>query len=295
MSQTPLPSYLTTREVADLLRIKERRIYDLVASGGIPHSRATGKLLFPRAAVLQWITGDQPVATDGRDRPAVVLGSHDPLLDWALRESGSGLAAFFDGSLDGLHRFAAGEGLAAGLHLPDRDGADWNVQAVADRFGSTAVVLAEWAWRQRGLVVADGNPMNIDGLADLPGKRVVSRQAAAGSHRLLDDLLEREKIKVASIRFVEPAAREETEAALAVLEGRADVAFGLECLAAKMQLHFIPVINERFDLLVDRRAWFETPFQAFLAFCRSETFIRRAADMRGYDISGHGTIHFNGA
>ena len=105
--------YLTTKELAELLRIKERKVYDLVSSGSVPCSRATGKLLFPREAIEKWIAenaSSQPVS-----RPNVMLGSHDPLLEWAIRESRCGLASYFDSSLDGLARFAAGEGIATGL------------------------------------------------------------------------------------------------------------------------------------------------------------------------------------
>ena len=97
-----LPAYLTTRELADLIRVKERKVYDLVAAGDVPCSRATGKLLFPRDAVLAWIDRAGENADEVRERPPVVLGSHDPLLEWALRESGCGLASLFDGSLDGV-------------------------------------------------------------------------------------------------------------------------------------------------------------------------------------------------
>ncbi|MEE9589560.1 MAG: helix-turn-helix domain-containing protein, partial [Hyphomicrobiaceae bacterium] len=123
-----MSEYLTTKELAELLRIKERKVYDLAATGEIPCSRAMGKLLFPRAAVEAWLAS----ASSGLDRagevqsrPNVFLGSHDPLLDWALRESGCGLATYFDGSLDGLERFAAGEGIASGLHIYEPAAKQW--------------------------------------------------------------------------------------------------------------------------------------------------------------------------
>ena len=294
MTQPPLPSYLTTREVAGLLRIKERRVYDLVASGEIPHSRATGKLLFPREAVLRWITGETAPVVTTSARPQVVLGSHDPLLDWALRESGAGLAAYFDGSQDGLERFAAGEGIAAGTHLPEADGDAWNVATVADQFRDDPVVLMEWAWRWRGLIVAAGNPLAIRDIEDLDGRRMTGRQSGAGSRQLLSILLAKAGLDRSAIDFVEPPARDETEAALSVLEGRSDVTFGLQSLAAKLGLDFVPIVEERFDLLVDRRAWFEPPFQSLLAFCRSNSFAEKARDLGGYAISNLGMVHFNG-
>ena len=115
-----MTEFFTTKELAEFLRIKERKVYDLAASGKVPCSKAMGKLLFPRAEIEAWVAsqqvGPQPVTVPAA-RPNVFLGSHDPLLEWALRESRSGLAMYFDSSLDGLNRFEAGEGVATGLHL----------------------------------------------------------------------------------------------------------------------------------------------------------------------------------
>ena len=110
--------YLTTAEVCDYLRLKERTIYELVARRAIPCSRATGKLLFPRRLIDRWVESHVEMQ-DARlaAPPPIVAGSSDPLLEWALRESGSGLATLFEGSGAGLKRLAAGEALAAGLHL----------------------------------------------------------------------------------------------------------------------------------------------------------------------------------
>ena len=78
-----------------------------------------------------------------------------------------------------------------------------------------------------------------------------------------------------------------------MLEEKADAAFGLAALAEQYRLAFVPLITERFDLLVDRRAWFEPPLQTFLAFCRSTSFEAKANDMQGYDVAGLGRVHFN--
>lgn len=285
-----LPTYLTTREMADLLRVKERKIYDLAAAGEIPHSRATGKLLFPRETVLAWIENASEAPAGDGVRPAVLLGSHDPLLEWALRESGSGLAAFFDGSLDGLDRFDHLEGVAAGLHMVQDEG--WNTDLVARRFRFRPVVLAEWAWRNRGIIVAPGNPLGIAAIADLAGRRVVRRQPQAGSQHLMERLLSQTGIALPQDG---PVARDEREAALAVLDGRADAAFGLAASARQFRLDFVPVCEERFDLLVSRRDWFEPPFQALIAFSRTPAFAQMAETLGGYRIDGIWTPHFNGA
>jgi excisionase family DNA binding protein len=290
-----MSEYLTTTELAQLLRIKKRKVYDLAASGAIPCSRAMGKLLFPTEAVRAWIA--QNSSGGGRvetvHRPNVLVGSHDPLLDWAIRESRCGMATFFDGSLDGLARYDRGEGIAAGLHVFDAATGDWNVPAVRDQLGRYPVVLVEWAWRERGLIVDRARMAKIMGIRDLRGLRVTPRQPEAGTQVLFLQLLADERIDVHEINFQRPA-RNETDAALAVLEGKADAAFGLKFLAEQYRLGFVPVVDERFDLLVDRRAWFEPPMQTFLDFCRSAAFAARLGELEGYDASGLGRVHFNG-
>lgn len=291
-----MAEYLTTKELAELLRIKERKVYDLAASGDIPCSRATGKLLFPREAVNAWLASRSsgPAPSAPLALPNVFLGSHDPLLEWALRESQCGIATYFSGSGDGLDRFDAGEGLATGLHLCDAASHEWNTPHVSRRFGARPVVLVEWARRRRGLIVGGNAGGRIADMADLRGRRVAARQAGSGAQDLFVDLLRQSGLGAGDIEFTAPA-RTEADAALSVMEGKADAAFGLEAVAAQYRLAFVHVIEERFDLLVHRREWFEPPMQIFLDFCRSPAFSSRAGEMAGYDISRFGAVHFNGA
>lgn len=287
--------FLTTRELADLLHIKERKVYDLAASGDVPCSRVTGKLLFPRQAIEAWVARHSSGVMPGRKNRSskVMLGSHDPLLEWALRASGCELATFFDGSLDGLERFERGEGVASGTHIFDTESEDWNVEVVRARFGHAPVALLEFAWRERGLIVAPGKEKVLTDVAALRGHRLVPRQEAAGSQVLLRHLMERDGLGVGDVAWAE-TARTESDSALAVLEGKADAALGLRAMAERLRLGFVPLVRERFDLLVDRAAWFDPPLQRLFAFFRSPGFLARASELAGYDLSGLGRVHFNG-
>ncbi|MCB1792343.1 MAG: helix-turn-helix transcriptional regulator, partial [Gammaproteobacteria bacterium] len=235
-------AYLTTRELAALLRIKERKVYDLAASGQIPCSRAMGKLLFPRKAIEAWIAGESinPDAVTPKSRPPVFLGSYEPLLEWALRESGCGLATLLDGSLDGLRRFVANEGVAAGLHVYDAADDSWNVRAVGEALRDAPVVLIEFAWRERGLIVAPGKARAFPDAAALRGHRVVPRQAGAGSQVLLEQLIAKSAVGRDEVDWA-ATARTESDAALAVLEGKAEAALGLRAMAEQLRLGFVPL------------------------------------------------------
>ena len=283
------PAFLTTREVAEMLRVRERKVYEMAAGGEIPCRRVTGKLLFPRAELDAWLAGG--IAARAEAPPEIVAGSHDPLLDWAIRESGSGLATFFDGSLDGLERVVLRRAIAAGMHLFEPEHEGWNRHTAQARAGAAPVVLVEWAVRQQGLIVAPGLTPPVRGVADLSGRRIVQRQPTAGAGLLLAHLLDREGVR--DVSFLSEVARTETEAAAAVAAGKADAAPGLEAVARQFGLPFVPTVRERFDLMIDRRAWFEPPVQALLRFTRSEGFAAKARELGGYDVSGLGTVRWN--
>ncbi|MBE9637030.1 helix-turn-helix transcriptional regulator [Salipiger mangrovisoli] len=290
--QFPPHDYLTVRELADLLRLKERKIYDLAASGEVPCSRATGKLLFPAAEIRAWIEGAQSGGTIAAPtaRPGVFLGSHDPLLDWAIRQSRCGLATYFDGSLDGLTRFAGGEGVATGLHVRDPAGG-WNAATARDAAAGQNAVLVGFAARRRGLVLREGGAAP-KGLAELAGLRLAPRQQSSGSAGLLRDLAAEAGLDLGMVTLT-PLERTEDEAVQSVRRGEADVTFGLESVARAYGLPFVPLIDERFDLLIDRKAWFDPPLQRLMAFCRSEIFRSRAESLGGYDLTPLGEVVWN--
>ncbi|MFQ6019032.1 MAG: substrate-binding domain-containing protein [Kiloniellaceae bacterium] len=299
--ETPaMQDFMTTKEVAGYLRIKERRIYELVRRRAIPCTRVTGKWLFPKALIDLWlaenVAGETPLKS-----PPVIAGSHDPLLDWAVKESGCGLALLPGGSLDGIKRLAEGQAVVAGLHLFDAETGDFNLPALgaslsgAGRAGQGAVLL-EWAWRQQGLVVAAGNPRGIGSLRDLHEARltVMRRQEEAGSQLLLAHLLAKEGLSLDDLDVAAETARGETDLGVAILEGRAEAGLAIEAVARTLKLGFVPLMRERYDLLVRRRDYFEAPVQRLISFARSQAFRDRAARMGGYDVSGLGTVRYNG-
>ncbi len=295
MSDTP-PRYLTTRELAGMLRIGERKVYELAATGEVPCVRVVGKLLFPRAEIEAWIaTARSGPEIAPEPLPPIVAGSHDPLLDWALRESGSGLAAFFDGSHDGLARLAARKAAAAGMHVhetsPEGDG--WNRETLRAALPRQPVVLVEFARRRRGLLLGPGAKA-VCGITDLAGLRLARRQASAASQRLFETLAARAGLDGTSLPGPQTPARTEDEVARMIRDGAADAAFGLECVARQSGLGFVPLLEERFDLALWRRAWFEPPMQRLLRFLDGAAFRARAEEMGGYDISNLGRVHFNG-
>lgn len=289
---------MTLREAAGFLRLSERSLYAFARQGRVPGAQIGGKWVFPRAQLTRWLAAQAEAGMAEAARPApppILAGSHDPLLDWAVRQSGCGLALRAGGSLDGLAALAEGGALAAALHLPDPDGGKFNEAAVREWLPGRPVVGIVWAWRAQGLIVPPGNPQGLAGVADLarPGLRVIGRQPRAGSHVLLGHLLSNAGIRLDQMGFLPEPALAEDEVAAAVAEGRADAGFGIEAEATARALGFVPLIRERFDLVMDRRQYFEPPLQRLLAFARSEGFAARARRLGGYGIVETGCVAFN--
>ena len=171
-----LPDVLTLKEAAAWLRLSERALYDLARSRQVPAALLGGKWVFPRRLLERWLAA----RADGGDAPhrvappPVLAGSHDPMLDWAVRQSGCGLALRTGGSLEGLEVLAAGQAVAAAVHLLDADSGAWNAPAAREVLGAGGHVGITWAWRDQGLLVAAGNPHGLATVADLarPGLRV---------------------------------------------------------------------------------------------------------------------------
>lgn len=292
-----IPDLMTTAEVADYLRLKERKIYELVRERAIPCARVTGKLLFPRRQIDAWIANS--VELDGPALPTpppVVAGSHDPLLDWAIRASGCGLALLVEGSREGLGRLGAGQAVMAGLHLIDRRDGAYNPASATKTLPTLPdLVVIEWAWRDQGLMMAPGNPLGIATLVDVlrPDVRLARRQAGSGSDVLLNYLLDKEDVAANERPPATDPALTESELAARINDGKADCGLGIAAVARRFGLDFLPLHRERFDLALRRRDFFEPAVQALLAFARSTEFAARAGELAGYDVSGLGRVVYN--
>jgi excisionase family DNA binding protein len=292
-----MPDVLTLREAAGFLRLSERSLYDLARQHRVPAVQLGGKWLFPQALLHRWLAAQAEPPGAGRllAPPLILAGSHDPLLDWAARHSGCGLALRGGGSLDGLESLARGEAAVAATHLLDPDTGTFNEPAVRASLAGRCVVGVVWAWRDQGLILPPGNPRGLIAVADLarPGLRIIGRQRRAGSHALLLHLLAEAELRLDHLGFLAEPAMAEDEVAAAVAEDRADAGFGIRAAAAARGLGFVPLLRERFDLVMDRRTYFEPPMQALLAFVRMPAFAARAARMGGYDTTATGSVAFN--
>lgn len=288
-----MPDLLTTDEAAEYLRLSERKLYELVAKGAVPCSKATGRWLFPKAALDQWVMAGM-AARPAPAAPPIVGGSHDPLLEWALRESGCGLASLPEGSEAGLRRLARGEIAAAAIHLHRIGGDDTraNIEAVAHGPGLHDAVVVAFARREQGLLVPPGNPLKLTDVASVAkrGARVAMRPEGAGAQLLLLALLAKSRLVLADLRVLKPPCPTGPDVAQAIRAGRADCGIATRSVARAAGLDFLPLTWEQFDLVLHQRDYFMPGPQALIAFMRGPAFAERAAELGGYDVSENGSI-----
>jgi putative molybdopterin biosynthesis protein len=293
----PTAAMMDTHEVAAYLRLKERRVYDLVRKNAIPHVRATGKLLFPVAQIDAWLatkSGSPPAVFLAA--PPIIAGSHDPLLEWAVRDSRCGLALLACGSSAGLVRLADGAASAAAMHWLDSVTGEYNVPLARERMGSSGFVVIEWAKRVQGLLLAAGNPLRIKSLVDLADTpaRIATRQAGSGSHHLFLHLLQQAKVDYRKLDWLPRSSIAETDLAASIRDGHADAGVGIETAARTLGLDFLPLAVERLDIVLRHREYFEPPVQALLAFMRTREFTQQAKTLGGYDVTTSGRVVFSG-
>lgn len=291
-----MPELLTTDEAAEYLRLSERKLYELVANREVPCSKVTGRWLFPRAALDRWVSaGLIAHATLAQvTAPPIVGGSHDPLLEWALRESNSGLASLPEGSEEGLRRLTKGDVMIAAIHLHRLDGDDEtaNLETVADAAGLHDAVVIAFARREQGILVAPDNPLGLGDMASIATSRarMAQRPAGAGAQLLLLALLARAGIALDDVRLAKPAFPTGPDIAQAIRAGQIDCGIATRSVARSAGLDFLPLAWERFDLVMRQRDYFMKGPQALFDFMRQAGFRDRAGELGGYDVSDAGVV-----
>jgi putative molybdopterin biosynthesis protein len=235
------------------------------------------------------------------ERTIVHIGSHDLCLDLLaqfLAEAAMEMAAprrlisANAGSLGGLVALRRGEAHLAGSHLLDPQTGEYNISYVKQYLPGVPVVLVTFVHREQGLIVAPGNPKGIAGLADLarPDVRYVNRQRGAGTRILLDYRLGQLGIQPEQMRGY---AREEythLAVAAAIQSSAADCGLGIAAAARALNLDFIPLEQERYDLVIPRAQYESDLLHPLLDLIRGQAFKRAVTELPGYDTSHMGEI-----
>ncbi len=297
-------SFLSTREVARFLEVNEKMVYTLISEKGLPATKVTGKWLFPRRLVENWLE-NHILNHPGTGMPGLrastllLAGSNDILLDRTLalfnRLNPDHLVLFGNvGSLNGLKALGRGQCHAAPSHLLQEDEAQYNFDFAREILHGEPPAVVNFCRREQGLVLAGGNPSGIRAVSDLgrPEIRIANRPEGTGTRLLLDRELKKEGIDGSQIQGYEREFRSHLDVALEVLAGRADAAPAIRAVSGLLELDFIPLRWERFDLLASRDRFFEQPLQTFLGLLNDPAFRALATDLKGYDLTLCGKMVF---
>jgi putative molybdopterin biosynthesis protein len=290
--------FMNVKQVADYLHLNEKKVYSLVSEGNIPATKVTGKWIFPRDLVDQWLleSSHGGLLTDR----LVVTGSDDPLLYRAvmalgLRHEARALVSYTStGTRLGLSLLARRQADVCALHWGPLTESPQRHHALARQHPQHQ----DWALvrvcnREQGLMTTRSLRRHYPRLPDLVGAplRWAMRQEGSGSQRFLLETLARLGMdyEALSARSV-ATALSEREAASAVAMRKADAAPGTRGAASEFGLEFVHVGWEAFDLALYRGVYFRALFQELIGWYKTPECRALAEEFGGYDLSEVGTL-----
>jgi putative molybdopterin biosynthesis protein len=231
------------------------------------------------------------------EQTVLAIGSHDPMLDLlgqhlAAQFPGTRLTSANVGSMGGLIAIKRGETHIAGTHLLDEVTGEYNISYLQKQLADIPLQLVTFAHREQGLIVQQGNPLNITSLDDLPRVRYVNRQRGAGTRVLLDYELKQRGIAPENIIGYEREEYTHMAVAAAVATGVADCGMGVRSAAIALNLDFVTIGWERYDIVIPQVHQNHAGVQNLLVALQSDSFKAALAAQSGYDTHETGVVQY---
>jgi len=298
---------MNTKEVAHYLGVHEKQVYALIKSKRIPSTRITGKWVFPKKLIDDWIESNaQKSLGQAREKSRriegalLASGSNDPILDILHTYMRNLYPEFYiftanTGSTDGLKALNKGYTDIAWSHLFDPKTNEYNVPFLPNYVPNIKPVVVNLFCRDMGFLVAARNPLGIHGFEDLARKEVkfINRQKGAGTRVLLDYYLKKLRIPPSEIKEYEKEVYTHLEVGISVLSKESDVGIGTIAVSKFFGLSFIPITTESFDMILDQSTFFEKGVQAFVEILNSDGFRKRITKLGNYDFKNSGKILYS--
>ncbi|MBW2019352.1 MAG: molybdopterin biosynthesis protein [Deltaproteobacteria bacterium] len=295
--------------IEEFVRVKLGRVKDTVVASSLPRGAGSVTTLTEADGIIripnhvEGIKAGEEVEAEllkdlsQIENTVVIVGSHDNTLDilanqMRVRDYRFSLSSSNVGSLGGLIALRNGYCHAAGSHLLDTDTGTYNISYVKRYIPNLSVKLVNLVYRQQGLIVPRGNPKGISGIQDLARDDItfVNRQAGSGTRILLDYRLAELDIAPESIRGYDQEEFTHMSVAVSVLSGAADTGLGIYAAARALNLDFIPIVTEQYDLVIPEAFLEDEKIQLMLEVVRSDRFKQLVDQLGGYDTSKTGTV-----
>jgi putative molybdopterin biosynthesis protein len=297
---------MTAKEVATYLNLNTKKVYQLVNDGLIPAARVGGKLIFPRTLLEEWLYNaarkNLKKDTDAHDKILVAIGSNDlvwELLSRELIKTPYHLITPYAsvGSIEGLLALSQRIAHLAGIHLLDPLTNEYNISYLSRYLGGFEVTVVNLFYRMQGIIIRKGNPKRIHDLSDFARNDVViiNRQEGSGTRILFDTLLQNNGISPGSIKGYEKSVTTHMELAAEIGKGHADTGLGIQAAAQAVGLDFIPIKDERYDIVLLNDYLHLRSVQALLEIIRSDRFKTLLNGLEGYNFRDTGKTIFQGA
>jgi excisionase family DNA binding protein len=298
---------MNTKEVAKYLGIHEKQVYALIKSKKIPSTRVTGKWVFPKKLIDEWIesnakTGLEQARQKSRRIEGALLasGSNDPILDMLQTYMKKSYPEFYifsanTGSTEGLKALDMGYTDIAWSHLYDPKTGEYNVPFLPNHLPHVKPVVVNLFHRGLGFVTLCGNPLRIKGFQDLTkkGVRFLNRQKGSGTRLLIDQRLKDLGISSSKIEGYSNEVNTHLEVGLSILGKTTDVGIATMATSKFLGLDFIPITKERFDMILSRETFFNKGVQALIKLIHSEEFRQKIEKIGGYDLKDSGRVIYS--
>lgn len=298
---------MNTKEVAKYLDIHEKQVYALIKAGKIPCTRVTGKWIFPLKLIDEWIlAGTHDGLQQARKKvnsiegSLLAAGSNDPALDMlltAIKKDHPGFNIFSanTGSVAGLEALNSGLIDIAFAHLFDAESNDYNVPYLKQYCPDQSPVVVNLFYRQIGFNLSKDVTGLFRGLSNLADKeiRFVNRQKGSGIRLFLERELGKLEIDTKSIAGYENEVYTHVEVGLSIVSGEANVGIASAAIASMMGLRFIPLLQERFDMVLGKDTFFQPAVQAFIKTIQSDAFKTRVEKIGHYNFKDSGRILYS--
>jgi excisionase family DNA binding protein len=298
---------MNTKEVAQYLDIHEKQVYLLIKAGKIPCTRVTGKWIFPVHLIDEWIQNSAKDSLKQARKKAksftgtlLAAGSNDPVLDMlltAIRKDYPEFNIFSSntGSVNGLETLNTGLTDIAFSHLYDAASGDYNIPYLRQYCTNQSPVVVNLFYRQIGFLVAKSKSKIFKGWESLTHKsiRFVNRQKGSGIRVLLDHELKKRGIACDDIPGYDNEVCTHFEVGLSLISSEADTGIASAAVARILDLDFYPLVDERFDMILDKNTFFQPPVQAFIETLQSDKFKNRVEKVGNYNFSHAGKILYS--